>query len=437
MARRQRVGVDVFVSYARADVAAVRRLTDDIELGGHQVWFDRDLHGGEDWWRQILQRIRACSVLVLALSQDALRSQACRAEVDYAEALGVPVIPIQVGPVESLTATQVAGYQVIDYRQESSALGFRVMRAFTEGAARRGPLPEPLPPEPEVPFAYLSTLARQIAQPELRSTEQAAVVGQLRHALRHENDEDARADARRLLTELRGHPACTYANAQEIDTILAGPDRQDEPGGGPGPAARRRWSSAALPAVGRRRTAVVGTVVVLLLLTGAVGWFSAGGGTASGGAGPTASPTPGLPPPSSGQPLPPGGGQPTGTSPPLVSPDGTGPVPEGWTVSGTVADRSLVLRVPARAIPTYGSVYLLLRPLDRVDHYYRGQCTTDAGGAGWVCSEPRQESAVPTSGGGYRAIVVTRISAITVKDGLPTVAEPDDQDVVSSVTLTS
>ena len=158
--------MDVFVSYARADSAVVDRLTQDIELGDHQVWFDRDLRGGEAWWGQILERIRACSVLVFALSQHSLRSQACRAELDYALALGVPMIPIQVGPVDSIAATSVAQYHVIDYRDPG--FGFRVMTAIAGGVARRGPLPDPLPPAPEVPFAYLSDLARRITQPALR-----------------------------------------------------------------------------------------------------------------------------------------------------------------------------------------------------------------------------------------------------------------------------
>jgi hypothetical protein len=60
--------VDVFVSYARAHAVAVDRLTEDIQLGDHEVWFDRDLRGGEAWWVRILERIRACSVFVFAVA---------------------------------------------------------------------------------------------------------------------------------------------------------------------------------------------------------------------------------------------------------------------------------------------------------------------------------------------------------------------------------
>jgi WD40 repeat protein len=240
--------VDVFVSYARADSAAVDRLIEDIQHGDHVVWFDRDLRGGEAWWGQILERIQACSVLVFALSQHSLRSQACRAELDYALALRVPMIPIQVGPVDSIATTPVAQYQVIDYREPSPALGYRVMTAIAEGVARRKPLPNPLPPAPEVPFAYLSDLGRRITQPALRAAEQAAAIGQLRHALRTEEDEEARADARRLLTDLRRHPECTYANAEEIDSILNEASSVHPAGRGNGSAAvprRPRWQPSA------------------------------------------------------------------------------------------------------------------------------------------------------------------------------------------------
>ena len=58
---------------------------------------------------------------------------------------------------------------------------------------------------------------------ELRPIEQAAIIEQLRHALRVETHDGARGDARRLLKALRDHSECTWGNAQEVDTILDGP----------------------------------------------------------------------------------------------------------------------------------------------------------------------------------------------------------------------
>ena len=54
------------------------------------------------WWQAILERIRGCEVFVFALSNNALQSKPCLAELRYAQELGKPVIPIQIGPVESL-----------------------------------------------------------------------------------------------------------------------------------------------------------------------------------------------------------------------------------------------------------------------------------------------------------------------------------------------
>jgi serine/threonine kinase PknH len=84
--------------------------------------------------------------VIFALSEGSLRSQACRAELDYARALGIPVIPVipvQVGPVQSLLATPIAEYQVIDYREPTSTAGVRLMSAVAESPGRRGLLPDP------------------------------------------------------------------------------------------------------------------------------------------------------------------------------------------------------------------------------------------------------------------------------------------------------
>ena len=51
--------MDVFLSYARADAGLVGQLQADIERSRRTVWFDRDLEGGQPWWDEILERIRA------------------------------------------------------------------------------------------------------------------------------------------------------------------------------------------------------------------------------------------------------------------------------------------------------------------------------------------------------------------------------------------
>jgi hypothetical protein len=59
----------VFLSYARQDGTAVRRLRDALESAGIDVWFDeRHLEGGDDFDQQIKRNIRGCSLFLPVVS---------------------------------------------------------------------------------------------------------------------------------------------------------------------------------------------------------------------------------------------------------------------------------------------------------------------------------------------------------------------------------
>ena len=91
----------VFVSYSSHDDVAVRSLVADLERARQQVWLDQDLGGGDAWWAVILEQIRACTVFMFALSNNSLYSTPCRAELDYAKSLRLPILPVQIGEVGS------------------------------------------------------------------------------------------------------------------------------------------------------------------------------------------------------------------------------------------------------------------------------------------------------------------------------------------------
>ncbi len=59
----------VFLSYAREDESAAKRLCNDLRTGGRTVWFDRDsLRGGERWRSAIDKAIRESDFFVALLS---------------------------------------------------------------------------------------------------------------------------------------------------------------------------------------------------------------------------------------------------------------------------------------------------------------------------------------------------------------------------------
>jgi TolB-like protein/Flp pilus assembly protein TadD len=60
----------VFISYAREDTAAARRVADALRSRGIEVWFDEiELRGGDTWDAKIRKQINACVLFVPIISQ--------------------------------------------------------------------------------------------------------------------------------------------------------------------------------------------------------------------------------------------------------------------------------------------------------------------------------------------------------------------------------
>lgn len=227
----------IFVSYSRHDSKVVKELIRGLEAARKGVWVDQALHGGDSWWDVILKTIRESDVFVLALSDESLQSKPCRAELGYALALGIPILPVQVGATSSLRTTQVANLQIVHYRPDDALSAFALVAAVDEAKERRKPLPQPLPPAPAIPYAYLLGMETKIDAEELPPAEQIAVVDRLRAALDEETDSAVCHDINRMLENLRRKPWATVATERAITLILDGPDgplNKGPEGGRPG-----------------------------------------------------------------------------------------------------------------------------------------------------------------------------------------------------------
>ena len=87
--------IDVFVSYAREDLQAARKLVDLLRVKGRSVWVDLEgLYAGEAWWPSLCRAIDSAQVTVFVISPHSAISAACRAELDYAENLGKRIVPL-------------------------------------------------------------------------------------------------------------------------------------------------------------------------------------------------------------------------------------------------------------------------------------------------------------------------------------------------------
>ena len=73
----------VFLSYCRENQEAVRQLRDDLLGAGEAVWWDQDIHPGQDWKFEIRKAMKSAYAVVLCLSRE---SQARTTSGLYAEA---------------------------------------------------------------------------------------------------------------------------------------------------------------------------------------------------------------------------------------------------------------------------------------------------------------------------------------------------------------
>ncbi|MGE0825800.1 MAG: TIR domain-containing protein [Candidatus Binatia bacterium] len=210
---------NIFISYSRHSEAIVKPLVDDIETLGHTVWFDQQLTGGQTWWDQILTKIRDCEVFVFVLDPKALNSVACQDEYSYAAALGKPILPVLVaeGMSTNLLPPALSQIQFVDYRKQDRSDVLRLARALNTVPPLK-PLPDPLPPPPDVPISYLGRLAQQIeTSATLDYEKQSALVTDLKRSLR---DPEIAKDALALLERLRKRRDLFAAIADEINELL-------------------------------------------------------------------------------------------------------------------------------------------------------------------------------------------------------------------------
>lgn len=92
----------LFISYRSTDSAKVdaivARLTSLKNQDGtprYTPWQDKyGIPAGKDWWEAIIEAIVDCQIFVFNISEEALKSDVCRAELKYARERNRPIIPI-------------------------------------------------------------------------------------------------------------------------------------------------------------------------------------------------------------------------------------------------------------------------------------------------------------------------------------------------------
>ena len=243
----------VFVSYGREDTGVAGTVTEDLRELGHEVWYDRELTGGQNWWHSILQQIRDCDLFILILTTSSLESQACAREWNYAASVRRRILPVLCSPdvKVNLLPPALSELQFVNACAQDKKAALALMKALNH-LPDLAPLPEPLPPEPAIPTSYLGGVRVRVDAPEaLSDQEQSFVFVEIKRALRDRHSKD---DALELLELFRRRKDLLAHIADEIDEVLAKhrtepsvalPSRQTSPEPSEGvPAPRPRPASS-------------------------------------------------------------------------------------------------------------------------------------------------------------------------------------------------
>src|SRR5512145_3436038 len=86
----------IFVCYSRVDQPVTEQLAGLLRKAYDHVWYDENLHGGEEWWAEILKEIARCQHFLFMMSDESIASEWCRRELDEARRLSKHIVPVLV-----------------------------------------------------------------------------------------------------------------------------------------------------------------------------------------------------------------------------------------------------------------------------------------------------------------------------------------------------
>lgn len=217
----------VFISYARQNKPDVEQLAEHLRVLGCEIWHDSSLHGGQDWWNEILRRIADCDTFIAIISREVLNSTACRREFDWADSLEKPVLPVAVEQPPKALPRRFSERQIVDY--SDPAARDRAALLLAGGLATLSaapPLPDPMPKPPAAPLSYLTDLIDLVAEPKpLDHTQQRHILNHLEPALHSIDPEERRggSDILEMLSSRDDLYADVYRTINRLKDIVGGP----------------------------------------------------------------------------------------------------------------------------------------------------------------------------------------------------------------------
>lgn len=212
--------MNLFISYSRRDLEVVEDIINDCRSLGHNVWYDKELSGGQSWWNQILKNIRECDLVLFMVSEKSNNSTACKREYTYASQLHKRILPVIVDEVSTnLLPPELTAMQFVDFTKRDKLALLQLVKAF-EALPENKPLPSVMPEPPELPISYLGSLKEQVDTSQTLSfNDQTEILFKLKGYLEN-NIEDDDKDVYQLLKAFNDRDDLYNKIGKEIDEIL-------------------------------------------------------------------------------------------------------------------------------------------------------------------------------------------------------------------------
>jgi hypothetical protein len=135
---------DIFISYARPDVAAAEDLERALEQEGWTVWRDVAIPAGEDLRQTIERELGSAGCVLVLWSRASVASQWVCAEASTAGKRLLPVLIEEVALPLPFNETNTA--RLVGWRGNRSALEYQMLKSSIQSMLARGPrLPRPPP----------------------------------------------------------------------------------------------------------------------------------------------------------------------------------------------------------------------------------------------------------------------------------------------------
>jgi len=114
----------IFISYARVDKPYCVQIAEMLEI--HETWYDQRLYAGQDWWKEILQRLDWCEGFIYLMSPDSLASEYCQKEFLIAQRIGKPIFPVLIH-AEAQIPDMLSKLQYVDLSRGLTHEGTRAL----------------------------------------------------------------------------------------------------------------------------------------------------------------------------------------------------------------------------------------------------------------------------------------------------------------------